>query len=145
LQLESVFDDSTLRQTRFVLLHGGWPYADQTLAAMMKPNVYADISAMTQILSPATLAGVLRMWLEEFPGKVLYGSDAYADHNSDPVGWGDQGWVAAHTARRALAMALTAMMRDGTVTRAGAQEIAQMVLRGNALGLYHFGAVSSKS
>jgi uncharacterized protein len=137
LQLESVFDDSTLRQTHFVLLHGGWPYVDQTLAAMMKPNVYADFSAMSQILSPEALASVLRMWLEEFPGKVLYGSDAYADHNDDAVGWGDQGWVAAHTARRALAIALTGMMRDGTVTRARAQEIAQMVLRGNALGLYH--------
>lgn len=145
LQLESVFDDSTLRQTTFVLLHGGWPYADQTLAVMEKPNVYADISAMTQILSPETLAGVLRQWLEEFPGKVLYGSDAYSDHNDDPVWWGDQGWVAAHTARRALAIALTAMMRDGTVTRARAREIATMVLRGNALGLYHWGETAGRS
>ena len=57
LQLESVFDDSTLRQTRFVLLHGGWPYVDQTLAALMKPNVYADFSAMSQILSPGDVRG----------------------------------------------------------------------------------------
>jgi len=137
LQLESVFDDSTLHETRFVLLHGGWPYASQTLAAISKPNVYADISAMTQILSPHTLAGVLRQWVEEFPDKVLYGSDAFADHNDDPVGWAEQGWVASRTARRALAMALTELMRDGTVTRARAQEIAQMVLRGNAVRLYH--------
>jgi uncharacterized protein len=145
LQLESVFDDSTLRQTRFVLLHGGWPYVDQTLAVMEKPNVYADISMMTQLLSPQTLAGVLRMWLEEFPGKVLYGSDAYAVSNDDPVGWGDGGWVAVHTARRALGIALTGMMRDGTITRGRAQQLALMVLRDNALGLYHFGAVSAKN
>jgi len=136
LQLESVFDDPTLRATHFVLLHGGWPYAAQTLAMLEKPNVYADISAMTQILSPHTLAGVLRSWVEEFPGKVLYGSDAFADHNEDPVGWADQGWVAGRSARRALAMALTDMMHDGTVTRAGAQDIARMVLRGNAEKLY---------
>jgi hypothetical protein len=145
LQLESVFDDSTLRQTRFVLLHGGWPYWDQTLAVFEKPNVYADISAMTQILSPETLAAVLRRWLEEFPGKVLYGSDAFADHNSDPVGWGDQGWVATHTARRALAMALTGMIRDGTVTPARAREIAVMVMRGNAAGLYGLSGVGGRT
>lgn len=139
LQLESVFDDPTLRDTRFVLLHGGWPFADQTLALLEKPNVYADISAMTQMLSPHTLAEVLRRWVEEFPTKVLYGSDAYAEHNEDPVGWPEQGWVAAHTARRALAMALTEMMADGMVSRVRAQEIAELVLRKNALGLYHLG------
>lgn len=139
LNLESVFNDSTLRSTRFVLLHGGWPYAAQTLVVFEKPNVYADFSAMSQILSPHTLAGVLRMWLEEFPDKVLYGSDAFADHNEDPVGWPDQGWVASRAARRALAEALTGMMRDGMVSRSRAEAIAVMVLRGNAAGLYHLG------
>jgi predicted TIM-barrel fold metal-dependent hydrolase len=140
LQLESVFDDSTLRQTRFVLLHGGWPFTAQTLAAISKPNVYTDFSAMSQILSPETLATVLREWIEEFPDKVLYASDAYADHNDDPVGWPEQGWIAGRTARRALAIALTGMIRDGTVSRSRARELARMVLRGNAVALYHFAA-----
>jgi uncharacterized protein len=139
LLLESVFNDSTLRRTHFVFLHGGWPYTAQTVAMLAKPNVYADISAMTLILSPHELAPILRQWLEAFPNKVLYGSDSYADHNEDPVGWPDQGWTASHTARRALAIALTDMMRDGAVSRTRAQEIAQMVLRGNAVGLYHLG------
>jgi hypothetical protein len=139
MQLEDVFNDPSLRHTTFVLLHGGWPFVGETLAMIGKPNVYTDFSLMTGVLSPHTLAGVLREWLEEYPEKVLYGSDAFADHNDDPVGWADEGWVSAHTGRRALAIALTAMMRDGDITRARAEEIARMVLRTNAGTLYGIG------
>jgi hypothetical protein len=137
--LEDVFNDSTLRATHFVLLHGGWPFVGETLAMIGKPNVYADMSLMTGVLSATTLAGVLREWLEEYPEKVLYGSDAFADHNDDPVGWADEGWISARTGRRALAIALTAMMRDGDITRDRAEEIARMVLRTNAATLYGIG------
>ncbi len=139
MQLEDVFNDPSLRHTTFVLLHGGWPFVGETLAMIGKPNVYADFSLMTGVLSPQTLSGVLREWLEEYPEKVLYGSDAFADHNNDPVGWADEGWVSAHTGRRALAIALTAMMRDGDITRERAEEIARMVLRTNAGSLYGIG------
>jgi predicted TIM-barrel fold metal-dependent hydrolase len=58
--LEPVFDDSTLRGTAFVVIHGGWPATGETEAMLGKPNVYADISMMDQILAPAELAAVLR-------------------------------------------------------------------------------------
>jgi hypothetical protein len=138
LLLEGVFNDSTLRGTRFVLLHGGWPQTRQTLSMLGKPNVYADFSMMDQMLSPAVLAGVLREWLGEYPDKVLFGTDAFADHNEDPVGWVETGWVAARTARRALGIALTGMMNDGEISRDRAVQIAQMVMRTNAAGLYGF-------
>ena len=38
--------------------------------------------------------------------------------------------------RISLAIALTAMMKDGEITRERALEIARMVMRGNALKLY---------
>jgi uncharacterized protein len=136
LLLESVFNDSTLRGTKFVLLHGGWPQTRQTLSMLSKPNVYADFSLMDQMLSPAVLAGALREWLSEYPDKVLFGTDAFADHNEDPVGWVESGWVAARTARHALGIALTGMMNDGEISRDRAVEIARMVLRRNAATLY---------
>jgi hypothetical protein len=136
LQLESVFNDSTLRATRFVLLHGGWPNVEHTLSMLGKPNVYADFSLMDQILPAASLARVLRLWLDEYPEKVLYGTDAFADSNDDLIGWPESGLVAATTARQALGIALTAMMRDGDVTRERAYAIARLVLRGNAATLY---------
>ena len=52
------------------------------------------------------------------------------------MGWEESAWVASRNGRDALALALTAMMRSGEVTRARAVELARMVLRENARALY---------
>lgn len=132
--LESAFNDSTLRGTKFIVVHGGWPLVDETQALLAKPNIYTDISAMDLILSPTELAGVLRRWLGEFPDKVLYGSDAF-DGGAEQ-GWEQAAWIGSMTARRALAIALTGMLRDGEITRDRAEKLARMVLRENATAAY---------
>ena len=133
-QLEAVADDSTLRGTNFVMLHGGWPLTNETLALLGKPNMYADISMMTQFIEPSQLAGVLRDWLSQWPEKVLFGTDAF--DGGAPQGWDQGAWLATNSARRALGLALTGMMRDGEITRARAEQLARMVLRDNAIALY---------
>ncbi len=132
--LESAFNDSTLRATNFVIIHGGGVFALHAGAMLWKPNVWLDMSAMDQVLPAATLAPVLRNWLEQYPDKVLYGSDAFT--LGPNAGWEMGAWLAETTARRALGIALTGMMRDGEITRARAEEIATMVLRTNAARLY---------
>ena len=132
--LEPAFNDSTLRATKFVIVHGGWPLIGETQGLLSKPNVYADISMMDQILTPTVLAGVLRQWLGEWPDKVLFGSDAF-DGGAEQ-GWEQVAWVGATTTRRALAIALTGMLRDGDVTRERAQALARMVMRENAATVY---------
>lgn len=132
--LESALSDPALRKTTFVIVHGGWPHTRNTMSLFSRPNVFADFSFMGNQLSSHTLAGVLREWLSEFPERILFGTDAYKD--SDLVGWEEWGWLGATAARRALGMALTGMMRDGEITRERAEEIARMVLRDNAAGLY---------
>jgi len=87
---------------------------------------------------PAVTAGVLREWLTFFPEKVLFGSDAYPD--TAELGWEEWGWLGATGARKALAMALTAMMLDGDISRERAHELARMVLRDNAATLYKIGS-----
>lgn len=134
-QLESIANDSTLRGTNFVMLHGGWPLTDETLSLLGKPNMYADISMMTQFIEPSQLAGVLRNWLTQWPGKVLFGTDAF--DGGAIQGWDQGAWLATHSARRALGLALTGMMRDGEITRPRAEQLARMVLRDNAVTLYH--------
>jgi len=134
-KLEPVFNDSTLRGTSFVIIHGGWPAVGETEAMLGKPNVYADISMMDQMLSATELSVVLRAWLTRWPDKVLFGTDAFE-------GGPDQGWelgayVAAATARRALGLALTGMLRDGEIDPPRARALARMVLRDNAVKLYH--------
>jgi predicted TIM-barrel fold metal-dependent hydrolase len=132
--LEPAFNDSTLRGTKFIIVHGGWPLVGETQAELSKPNVYADISMIDDILSPTVLAGVLRPWLGEWPDKVLFGTDAF-DGGAEQ-GWEQIAWVGSTTARRALAIALTGMMRDGDISRDRAQSLARMVLHDNAVALY---------
>ena len=135
--LEPLVNDSTLRATKFVIVHGGWPLIGETQGLLSKPNVYADVSMMDIVLSPAPLAGALRQWLAEWPDKVLFGSDAF--DGGPEQGWEQVAWVGTTTARRALAIALTAMMRDGEITRERAEELARMVMRQNALAAYDLG------
>ena len=138
LLLESAFNDPGLRKTNFVIVHGGYPFTKQTASMMGKSNVYADFSAQTFLLYPRALSEVLRNWLEYFPEKVLFGTDAFAF--TPEVGWEEGGWLAITTARQALALALTGMMNDGEISREKAVELARMVMRENALRLYNLNA-----
>jgi hypothetical protein len=66
---------------------------------------------------------------------VLFGTDAF--EGGPDQGWEEGAYVAATTARRALALALTGMLRDGEIDAARARALARMVLRDNAIALYH--------
>ncbi len=132
--LDSVLNDPKLRKTNFVLIHGGLPFAQATSFLLGKPNVYADFSSQTFLTSVRELSQVIRSWLGRFPEKVLFGTDAYPLTTS--VGWEEIGWLTNKSARRALAIALTEMVRDGEITRARASELARMVMRDNAIKLY---------
>jgi uncharacterized protein len=136
LLLEPLFNDTRLRKTNFVLLHGGWPFERETAALLVKPNVYADISSQDLLMTPHTEAQWLREWLEWEPEKVLFGTDGYP--YSEQMGWPESTWIANRNGRQALGIALTAMVRDGEIDRARAEEIARLVLRGNAERLYRF-------
>jgi predicted TIM-barrel fold metal-dependent hydrolase len=135
--LEPAFNDSTLRGTNFVIVHGGWPLVGETQSLLSKPNVYTDISAIVLFVEPSRLAGVLRQWLGEWPEKVLFGTDAF--ESGPGQGWAESAWLGARSARHVLAVALTGMMRDGEISRERAEEIARMVMRENAVAAYHLG------
>jgi predicted TIM-barrel fold metal-dependent hydrolase len=135
--LEPAFNDSTLRGTKFVIVHGGWPHVAQTQSLLGKANVYADLSMMSLAVEPAQLATVLRHWLEEWPEKVLFGTDAF--EGGPEQSWGVVAWFGANSARHALAAALTAMMRDGEISRERAEALARMVMRMNASEVYGLG------
>jgi hypothetical protein len=134
--LDSVFNDPSLRKTNFVIVHGGYPYTRATAGLLSKPNVWTDFSAQDLFFYPRDLSSVLRNWLEYYPEKILFGTDASPSFGE--IGWEETGWLAAQTARQALALALTGMMNDGEITRDRASELARMVLRENAAKLYGF-------
>jgi predicted TIM-barrel fold metal-dependent hydrolase len=133
--LESVFNDETLRQTSFVMLHGGWPFEREAGVMLIKPNVYADFSSQTFLRSTRALSKVLEEWLEWYPEKILFGTDAYPD-DTPLANWEEKAWLTTKTSREALALALTRMIEAGQIARPRAEELARLVLRDNAVKLY---------
>jgi uncharacterized protein len=136
LLLEPLFNDPRLRKTNFVLLHGGWPFIHEIGALLQKPNVYLDLSQQSLMISPRTMSQWLREWLELYPEKVLYATDAYPYSSS--MGWEEAAFIANRNIRESLGIALTGMLRDQQITPTRAAELARMVLRSNAESLYHF-------
>ena len=141
--LEPVLNDATLRKTTFVLLHAGAvAYTPAIAYLVMKPNVYADISQQTWMETPQHLAMSLRYWLEWYPEKLLFGTDLWPNGVPE-LDWEEIGWQTNDTARRALAIALTGMMRDGEITRAQGMTFARDVLRDNAERLYRLNGAAT--
>lgn len=133
--LESVLNDSSLRGTKFVLIHGGAAaFTKYTAYLLMKPNVYADFSEQTWLLSTRKLSEVVRDWLEWYPEKMMFGTDLFP--NTPELDWEEIGWQTTRSGREALAIALTGMIADGEISRARALELARMVLHDNAAKLY---------
>jgi len=134
LLLEPIFNDARLRKTRFVMLHGGWPFVREAGALLQKPNVYLDFSQQALTFSPRTMATWLREWLETYPDKIMFGTDGYPF--SESMGWEEATWIANRNARQSMSLALTGMLRDGEISRKRAIEIARRVLRDTADELY---------
>jgi len=134
LLMETVFNDPGLRKTNFVVVHGAYPYTKEMGTLLSKPNVYADFSAQTFFLYPRELSEILRRWMETYPDKILFGTDAFSF--GPEIDWGEVAWLSNSTARQALALALTGMMNDGEIDRAHALELARLALHNNAAKLY---------
>lgn len=132
--LASVMLDPAMRKTNFVLVHGSWPFTREVTALLDKPNVFVDFSYQSYVLYPRALSEVLRGWLEYAPEKVLYATDA--SPFTDALSWEETAWMSDTTAREALGLALTGMLRDREIGRERALDLARMVLRGNAMKLY---------
>ena len=134
LLLDPLLNDASLRGTKFVLIHGGWPFTAESVPLLSKPNAWVDFSEQTAFTSPRSVANVLRSWLEYNPEKVLFATDAYGF--SDALGWEEATYANAKAGREALGLALTGMLRDGEVSMDRAKQLAHMVLRDNARSLY---------
>ena len=80
---------------------------------------------------------MLRSWIEVAPEKVLFGTDFF------PLQPGSDGSEIAYlttvTGREAITLALQGMVDDGDLSRERAIQVARLVLRDNALGVYRLG------
>lgn len=128
LLLEGLISDPTLRDVRFVLLHGAYPYTSEIAClANNYANAYLDFSWLS-LLFKGKLSDWLFEWLEFVPEwKLLFGSDT-----SNP----EMQYIAVKSARHALGKALDHGMELGLWTSSGAMRLAERALHNNASDLY---------
>ena len=134
LNLENVLRDPRYTHTTFVLIHGGYPYDRQAIWLAAMKNVYLDSSETELLLYPSEFKRVLKRWLEIYPDKITYGSDAFPYNQA--VGAEETYWMAVHSARPALAEALAEMISEGEVTQPQAMHMAHAYLHDTAASLY---------
>ena len=110
--------------TRFVLMHSGWPY-DAELAALAKhyANVWVDMCWVWSI-DPHSSADFLRRMIHSVPVNKLF------------VFGGDTAWpniavAYAQQARRGLTRALQAEIDEGELGEAEAMALATQLMQGN--------------
>ena len=112
-----------------VLLHAGWPYyREMAHLAAIYPNVWADLS----LAIPFATAGIptlLRDMIGMAPAsKLLFATDAFT--------MPDIYWLAARWGRWGLARVLDELIADGLLLAQEADEMAELILSGNARRLY---------
>lgn len=145
LLMESVFREA--ESTRFMLLHGSWPFVKDAVALMGFTNVYNDFSCADIYQYPRSLSQQIRQALEWFPEKLMYGTDAYSDRvfgmlsgtppKANPLhGWEEKAWIIDRTGRQALGLALSGMLADGIITTKEAETNIQMVMRDTVIGFH---------
>ena len=117
------------RATRFVLLHGGYPFIGE-LATMAKnhPNVYLECGWLAYI-APAAYRRAMGEWLDAVPANKLLAVGADCLHVEQTLG-------ALLLTRRHLALALADKVGDGGWSMPLAEEVGRRLLARNAEELY---------
>ena len=134
LNLENVLRDPRYGATTFVLIHGGYPFDREAIWLTAMKNVYLDSSSTELVLYPTEFKIVLKRWLEIYPEKVTFGTDAFP--YNEALGVEEVYWIGVHTTRTALAAALAEMIAAGEVTQTQAMKIAHDYLHDTAAALY---------
>jgi hypothetical protein len=134
LNLENVLRDPRYSNVKFVLIHGGYPYTLDMIWLTATKNVYTDSSLMGYYVYPSELKNILKQWISLYPEKIMFGSDAFPFN--DAVGAEETFWLAARSARTAMAAALSELVAEGAFSEEKALELARLYLHDNAAKLY---------
>jgi len=135
LNLENVLRDPRYAKTKFVLIHGGYPYTlGNDLADRREKRLHRFFSG-----------GLLRLSLgaQEYSEAMDFALSRAHDVRfrtpsrfNEAVGAEETFWLAARSARTAVARALAELVAEGAFTEEKAVELARMYLHDNAAHLY---------
>ncbi len=116
-------------RAKFVLFHGGYPYADEAgLLAKTFPNVYVDLCWMP-LLSPSMTVNILERWIDLVPHtKIMWGGDVWSV---------EECYGAVTLFRDVLARALWNRTRQGLLSEGQAIHLAERIMYQNAVELFN--------
>lgn len=134
LNLENIVRDPRYSNVTFVMIHGGYPYDRQAIWLAAAKNVYLDSSETEILLYPSEFKHTLKYWLETFPEKITFGTDAFP--YNEVLGAEESYWLGVQSSRTALAAALAEMISMGEVSETQALQMARGYLHDNAVSLY---------
>ncbi len=134
LNLENVLRDPRYSNVTWVMIHGGYPYERQAIWLADMKNVYMDSSLIEIDLYPSEFKHSLKEWLELFPDKITFGSDAFP--YNEALGAEESYWLGVQSARMSLAAALAEMVSAGEVNETKALEMAHAYLHDNTARIY---------
>jgi len=134
MNLEDILRDPRYSNVTFVMIHGGYPYDRQAIWLAARKNVFLDTSETEILLYPSEFKNLLKQWLETFPEKITFGTDAFPYNNV--LGAEESYWLGVQSSRKALAAALAEMISMGEVTEAQALQMAHGYLHDNAVAIY---------
>jgi predicted TIM-barrel fold metal-dependent hydrolase len=131
---ENILRDPRYSATTFVMLHGGYPYEREAIWLAAVKNVYMDSSFMEIAMYPSEFKKSLKIWLETFPDKITFGTDAFP--YNEILGAEESYWLGVQSSRTALAAALAEMISEGEVSEPQALQLAHGYLHDNAVSIY---------
>jgi hypothetical protein len=134
MNLENILRDPRYAGTTFVMIHGGYPYEREAIWLAAVKNVYMESSLMEIIEYPSEFKHSIKQWLETFPDKITFGTDAFP--YNETLGAEESYWLGVQSARSGLAAALAEMVSMGELSEAKALEMAKAYLHDTATGLY---------
>jgi len=134
MNLENILRDPRYSAVTFVMIHGGYPLEREAIWLAAVKNVYMDSSLMEIAMYPSEFKNSLKQWLETFPDKITFGTDAFP--YNDVLGAEESYWLGVQSARQGLAAALAEMVSMGEVSESKALEMAHGYLHDNAIRIY---------
>jgi uncharacterized protein len=134
LNLEPLLRDPHYRFVTWVLIHGGYPFDREAMLLASMKNVYLDSSAVELMLYPTEFKDMLKRWLEMYPDKITFGTDAFP--YGEALGVEEAYWIGVRTTRTALAAALAEMVAAREITEPRAMAFASAYLHDTAASLY---------
>lgn len=129
--LTDALNDPRCRDTKIVLIHGGYPYAEQ-LGMLLNhyENVYADVSSFIPFASIAC-EEKLKNLMELAPlNKVFFGTDGGVTL--------EHIWYGAKNFKKVFAHILEELIADGYITYEFAMQTAENILYKNVQRVYKF-------